>query len=57
MSKKLLTTNTMMTRNQTAIAATAATTTVATANTIAITDNTGDTVIYPTMFDRWKLAI
>ena len=57
MSKKLLTTNTMMTRNQTAIAATAATTTVATANTIAITENTSDTVIYPTMFDRWKLAI
>lgn len=52
MSKKLLTTNTMMTRNQTAMAATASTT-----NTIAITDNTGDTVIYPTMFDRWKLAI
>ena len=57
MSKKLLTTNTMMTRNQTAIAATAATTTVATTNTIAITENTSDTVIYPTMFDRWKLAI
>ena len=54
-----------MTRNQTAIAAiaataataTVATTTASTANTIAITDNTGDTVIYPTMFDRWKLAI
>jgi len=45
----------MMTRNQTAIAAIAAT--VATTNTIGITDNTGDTVIYPTMFDRWKLAI
>ena len=52
-----------MTRNQTAIAATAATAstaataTVATTNTIAITENTSDTVIYPTMFDRWKLAI
>ena len=43
-----------MTRNQTAIAATA---TASTTNTIGITDNTGDTVIYPTMFDRWKLAI
>lgn len=47
----------MMTRNQTAIAATVATATVATTNTIAITENTSDTVIYPTMFDRWKLAI
>ena len=48
----------MMTRNQTAASATAATATAATAATvIAISNDSKDTVIYPSMFDRWRLPL
>lgn len=44
-----------MTRNQTAIASA---NTANTANTvITISNDTSNTVIYPSMFDRWKLPL
>lgn len=49
--QKLSTINTMMTRNQTA-AATATATAV-----ITISNDPKDTVIYPSMFDRWRLPL
>lgn len=51
--QKLSTTNTMMTRNQTVAAATAATA----ATVITISNDPKDTVIYPSMFDRWRLPL
>ena len=54
--QKLSTTNTMMTRNQTAAAATATTATTA-ATVITISNDPKDTVIYPSMFDRWRLPL
>lgn len=45
----------MMTRNQTAIAATAAT--AATDTIITISNDSSNTVLYPSMFDRWRLPI
>jgi hypothetical protein len=44
----------MMTRNKTATA-TAATATAAAA--ITISNDPSDTVIYPSMFDRWRLPL
>ena len=44
-----------MTRNQTAIAATAAT--AATDTIITISNDSSNTVLYPSMFDRWRLPI
>ena len=41
-----------MTRNQTATAATAATDTI-----ITISNDSSNTVLYPSMFDRWRLPI
>ena len=47
-----------MTRNQTATAATTATTATAATNTIiTISNDPCDTVVYPSMFDRWRLPI
>jgi len=48
-----------MTRNKTAAAATAAaaTATAATAAVITISNDPSDTVIYPSMFDRWRLSL
>ena len=54
--QKLSTTNTMMTRNQTA-AATTATTAATAATVITISNDPKDTVIYPSMFDRWRLPL
>jgi hypothetical protein len=50
----------MMTRNQTATTATAAAATAAataTATVITISNDPSDTVIYPSMFDRWRLPL
>lgn len=46
----------MMTRNQTA-AATTATTAATAATVITISNDPKDTVIYPSMFDRWRLPL
>ena len=48
-----------MTRNKTATATTAAaaTATAATAAVITISNDPSDTVIYPSMFDRWRLPL
>ena len=47
-----------MTRNQTAIAAAAtATATAATDTIITISNDSSNTVLYPSMFDRWRLPI
>jgi hypothetical protein len=45
----------MMTRNKTATATSA--TATATAAAITINNDPSDTVIYPSMFDRWKLPL
>ena len=45
-----------MTRNKTATAAATATSATATA-AITINNDPSDTVIYPSMFDRWKLPL
>jgi hypothetical protein len=42
----------MMTRNKTAATAAAAT-----AAAITISNDPSDTVIYPSMFDRWRLPL
>jgi hypothetical protein len=48
----------MMTRNKTATAAATATSATATAAAaITINNDPSDTVIYPSMFDRWKLPL
>jgi hypothetical protein len=47
----------MMTRNQTAIAAAAATATATTDTIITISNDSSNTVLYPSMFDRWRLPI
>ncbi len=44
-----------MTRNKTATATSA--TATATAAAITINNDPSDTVIYPSMFDRWKLPL
>lgn len=46
-----------MTRNQTAIAAAAATATATTDTIITISNDSSNTVLYPSMFDRWRLPI
>lgn len=49
-----------MTRNQTAIAAASAASAASTASTntvITISNDTCNTVIYPSIFDRWKLPL
>lgn len=51
-----------MTRNKTAATATAATAATATAAAataaaITISNDPSDTVIYPSMFDRWRLPL
>ena len=45
-----------MTRNKTATAAATAAAT-ATAAAITINNDPSDTVIYPSMFDRWRLPL
>lgn len=47
----------MMTRNQTVAAATAATAAATAATVITISNDPKDTVIYPSMFDRWRLPL
>lgn len=46
-----------MTRNQTAIAAASAASTASTNTVITISNDTCNTVIYPSIFDRWKLPL
>ena len=46
-----------MTRNQTAIAAASTASTASTNTVITISNDTCNTVIYPSIFDRWKLPL
>ena len=46
-----------MTRNKTAATAATTTATATTTAVIAISNDSSNTVIYPSMFDRWRLPL